>query len=210
VEGLQVEVLGLREERDRSQAALEAKDLEIQRIHEHYQDELKQQRKKYKSTIEGLEYEVGNLQHKFNEVTSLSDTRGRELAGAQTFLSTADTISVSEVVDKVTALNEEIFQAAAYLGDCVQHSSRRYDSLIPDDKDKAHRNTKRILKDGLTGLLDHKRREDWPINFLLVQVTVQTLLVEDCRAAICSWYQSDSTINKSLQDMYDRICTSGR
>ena len=210
MEGLQVEVLGLREERDRSQAALEAKDLEIQRIHEHYQDELKQQRKKYKNTIEGFEYEVDNLQHKFNEVTSLSDIRGRELAGAQTFLSTADTISVSEVVDKVTALNEEIFQAAAYLGDCVRCSSRRYNNLIPEDKDKAYRITKRILKDGLTGLLERQRREDWPISFLLVQVTVQTLLVEDCRAAICSWYQSNSTVNKSLQEMYDNICTSGR
>ena len=63
-----------------------------------------------------LQNELTIVHQQLEDAEHLSEVRGKVLVGAQVFLTKADTISISEVGEKVTALNEDIFQAAA--GSC--------------------------------------------------------------------------------------------
>ncbi|KAJ2935090.1 hypothetical protein H1R20_g2032, partial [Candolleomyces eurysporus] len=78
--------------------------------------------------------ELSAVKQQLSDAVNLSEVRGKELKGAQVFLTKADTLSVADVVQKVNALNEEIFQMAAFLGKVFVH-----EVLEPDANRQEHR-----------------------------------------------------------------------
>ena len=134
------------------------------------------------------------------EVTDLSNLRGNELAGAQAFLAKTDTISGQEVQDLVHTLNEEIFQAAASLGDCVLR--RRYNLSKEDREHYYHRAEQAIGEKTLLILSQQSRSDHHEINPLLVQIVVQIFLVTLCAQEINSWDPDDDEFSDGLQKVY--------
>ncbi len=158
-----------------------------------------------KEMIEGLQLELRAVTKKYDDAKLLSDTRGKELHGAQMFLTKADSLSVSELIQKVNALNEEIFQAAASLGDFII----RYRWDIPDaDLQVRQKGSSDVLGTPLIQILTTEaQKQDEPANPLLVQITLQVLLTSFCASMIRTWSHDDST-DSYLQKLYDQIRAS--
>ena len=87
------------------QSLIEQRDANIREM----QDNLRlviRENKHLQETVEQVSRERDAAQRNLQDATDLSNRRGNELAGAQTFLSKADTISSAEVQQKLAALNE--------------------------------------------------------------------------------------------------------
>jgi len=190
-----------------SEAALATKNVEIQELHNLYKRGPRTQTRMAPSeeNTEGLRGELDALRRKYNDVVSLSDTRGKELAGTQTFLSRADGISVEEAVDKVTALNEEIFQASAFLAECMVQ--KRYNFTDAEWRDFSDEAGRYLNEQVMTLLYQETKREGQP-EYLLVQVIIQILLVDACKAEIHSWYPDDREVSRVLKEVHGRILAS--
>jgi hypothetical protein len=79
-----------------------------------------------KDTIRSLQNELINVHATF---MSNQKTLKTFLKFTRKNLLILDTLSISEVGEKVTALNEENFQVAAALGEALVHKSREVDRL---------------------------------------------------------------------------------
>ena len=71
-----------------------------------------------------LTHELEAVKAQLADAKTLSEAKDKELKGAQVFLTKADTLSTTDVVQKVNALNEEIFQSAALLGEMLWITER--------------------------------------------------------------------------------------
>ena len=140
------------------------------------------------------------------EVTDLSNLRGNELAGAQAFLAKTDAISGQEVQDLVHTLNEEIFQAAASLGDCVVR--RSYDLSIEDRENYYDRVGGAVGQKILSILSQQSKFDDHEINPLLVQIVVQIFLVTFCAQEINYWDPNNVDFSDGLQKVYEGLQAS--
>ena len=134
----------------------------------------------------------------------LADVRGRELLGAQVFLTTADLTSVSEIRKKTCELNDEIFQASALLAE----------SLIPEvadwasEKQNASCNVARsILGDAMFEAMTSSNGAE--INPFLVQLALQIYMTCFCREKLEKWYEKDKDINNFLVELYTGISGKG-
>lgn len=77
-----------------------------------------------------LKDELEDVKAQLADAKSFLEAKRKELKGAQVFLNPADTLSTTDVVQRVITLNEEIFQAAALLGEMLQipeHEGRTQD-----------------------------------------------------------------------------------
>ena len=97
------------------------------------EEELRRECERMGDRVIGLEHEIGRMRAFYQEVVdeqtrqtraaeerlkqteNLLTTRSAELSGAQTFLSTADGLSETEVLSVVRDLNENIYQVAVKL-----------------------------------------------------------------------------------------------
>jgi DNA repair exonuclease SbcCD ATPase subunit len=135
--------------------------------------------------------ELSAVKQQLNDAVTLasSQTRMGELqnaGGSQTFLMQADNSSGVDVIQKVNAVNEEIFQVAAYLGEVLF-----YEVLTPGGDRQEHRQrainasyegAKNMLGDKLANALAQasvKEPKD-EINPLLVQIVMQIALTNWC------------------------------
>jgi hypothetical protein len=84
------------------------------------------------------------------EYKNISEIRGKELISAQVFLRKADLLSISDVKDKVNALNDENFQASASLGDALVHF--KYE-LAKEEWEAAYAEACRTVSEPLTRAL---------------------------------------------------------
>ncbi|KAJ2917958.1 hypothetical protein MD484_g2425, partial [Candolleomyces efflorescens] len=107
-----------------NQARMLEMEFNSARKHIHAQDE----------ELKSVRNELAAVKQQLSDAVNLSEVRGKELKGAQVFLTKADTLSVTDVVQKVSALNEEIFQMAAYLGEVLV-----YEVLEPEADRQEHR-----------------------------------------------------------------------
>jgi hypothetical protein len=158
-----------------------------------------------KDTINGLQNELINVHQQLEDSKALSEVRGKELFGSQVFLDKADTLSISEVGEKVTALNEEIFQAAATLGEALIH--QRHD-VSQTEFDAAAAESVQMVGEKTTDLLITESRKPEPeVNPFIVQVVLQIFMVKFCVSKIQSWYPlaADSTIGNFLTAIYSEI-----
>ncbi|CAA7260313.1 unnamed protein product [Cyclocybe aegerita] len=153
-----------------------------------------------------LEWELDSLRDRLQDATALSDARGKELISAQTFLSTADNISVSEVISKIAALNEEVFQISAFLGDCL---ICRHEPPTPEqDLQEIFETLQRRLGTEIAFALSQQpHTEEKEPNRLLAQMVLQINLVKFCFRKIRAWH-SDGELHHLLGDIFHGIRSS--
>ena len=159
-------------------------------------------------TISSLQNELINVHQQLDDAKKLSEVREKEFVSSQVFLAKADTLSISEVGEKVTALNEEIFQAAATLGDALVYERRE---VSQTDLDAAAAVSKEIVGKKMAKLLFALSQKPEPeVNPLLVQVVLQIFMVKFCVSKIQSWYPGDSVIGDFLSAIYSQIRSNGK
>ena len=78
--------------------------------------ELERKYRRQRDTIRSLQHELTNMGRELQEYKYLSNIRGGELNGARFYLTQVDRLSISDVKDKVNALDGEIPQASVSLG----------------------------------------------------------------------------------------------
>jgi len=199
----------LRDEYRQSRATIENYDRELRRRTielnkgHHHINYLQHENQRSKDTINGLQNELMAVHQQLDDAKALSEVRGKELFGAQVFLTKADTLSISEVGEKVTALNEEIFQAAATLGEALIH--QRYE-VSQKKLEEAAALSQEMVGEKLTRILIAESQKPEPeVNPLLVQVVLQIFMVEFCVSKIQSWYPGDDAIHGFLSAIYSEI-----
>ncbi len=163
--------------------------------------------KELRTANQSLQYERDGLNRNLEDATQLSNVRGNELAGSQVFLSRADTVSVAELQDRINALNEEIFQAAASLGDFMV--PRRYELSDNDGRLFRDRLQKFVGKRMLYILGDQARSNRPEVNSLLIQVAIQIFLVEACEYEMVNLDPNEVEFSRNLTKLYRGIQESG-
>jgi hypothetical protein len=168
--------------------------------------EAEQDRSRLKDNVRSLQHELDNVRRELGEAKTLSEIRGRELVGAQVFLTKADSLSISEVIDKVNILNEEIFQAAASLGETLMHVKRE----LPEEEIQRHfEQACRLIGEPMVKfLLDQAQRSDPEVNMLIVQASLSIFLVGFCISKLDSWHPSEKDIDGFLGTLYNEIKAS--
>ena len=193
----------LRQARDIHDYELRRRDGELQQANQvigHLQHETQ----RFKDSISGLQNELYNIHQQLEDAKNLSEVRRKELFGAQVFLTKADTLSISEVGEKVATLNEGIFQAAATLGDILIH--KRHDEVTQAYMDAATAESQEMVGEKLTNILITQSQKPEPeVNPLLVQVVLQIFMVQFCVSKIQSWYLDNSAIERFLGAIYSDI-----
>jgi hypothetical protein len=151
-----------------------------------------------------LTHELEAVKVQLADAKTLSEVRGKELKGAQVFLTKADTLSTTDVVQKVNALNEEIFQAAALLGEMLQNSERK--DRTQEQITVAFEKARWMLGEQMASVLaveSSNIRTD--LNPLLVQVVLQIAITTWCKFVVSSWKPSDGTVADFLAAIYSEI-----
>ena len=147
-----------------------------------------------KDTIRGLERELQEYKNP------------SYVHGAQAFLTKVD-LSISEVKDKVNALNDKNFQASASLGDSLVHF--KYE-LAKEDMDTALAEVCRTVSEPLARALVKETQKPEPtVNPLLVQVVLQMYLVHFCTSKIDSWLPGTQETSDFLTSIYSKIRRTG-
>jgi hypothetical protein len=188
----------LQEEVSRYRGLMAVKDSELNQLRRNY--------KEYRQEHEILQHEHNSLSRQLQNTTSLSNARGKELAGAEAFLSKADNISVGEVRGLIEALNDEIFQAAASLGDCIV---RQKYNLSEEDGRSSKKRLRPLIGKGLLHLLSTQNMTESHVNPLLVQVVAQVLLVDRCNYEVMLWDPNRSELSEGLRKLYRGMQVSG-
>jgi len=166
-------------------------------LRDHQDPRLLEENRSLKDELEAVKVQLADAK-------ALSEARGKELKGFQVFLTPADTLSTADIVQKVNALNEEIFQAAALLGEMLRMTERtdRTQEQITEAFEKA----KWMLGEHMAAILAaesmNPRRD---LNPLLVQVVLQIAMTTWCRFVVSSWKPNDSTMADFLAAIYSGI-----
>ena len=159
-----------------------------------------------KDSINSLQNDLKNIHQELEDGKTVSEVRKKRLSGAQ-----LDTLSLSEVGKKVTALNEEIFQAAAELGEILAHK-RHHDELSQKKLFAAAAAvSQEMVGEKMTNLLITQSQKLEPeVNPLLVQIVLQIFMVKFCVSKIQSWYPGDSVVGGFLSAIYSEIRSTGK
>ena len=169
--------------------------------------ELDSENRRSKDTIRSLQHEITNMGRELQEYKNLSEIRGRELVGAQVFLTKADLLSISDVKDKVNALNGENFQASASLGESLVHF--KYE-VAEEEREAAYAQVCRTVSEPLARTLIKETQKPEPeVNPLLVQVVLEMYLVHFCSSMIESWFPGNRETSDFLTTIYTEIRRTG-
>ncbi|KAF9523711.1 hypothetical protein CPB83DRAFT_862335 [Crepidotus variabilis] len=156
--------------------------------------------------VQRLEHELKIMSKKYEDTKLISDARGKELVGAQVFLNKADSLSVSDLVQKVNGLNEEIFQAAASLEEVLRFSKH---DITEEKLQKRADYTCGLIGQPLAQFV-HKeaQKPGGAANPLLVQITIQVCLTAFCAVKIQTWAAGERAIDQYLKKLYSEIHAS--
>ncbi len=165
-------------------------------------NELQQSREKY----DYLSNAYKRVCRELEDSRRLADVRGRELFGAQEFLTTSDIVSVSEISQKVTELNDEIFQASALLKDSLVHEVASHGT--EDEKNSSLEFVLIILGELMFDAITNSLKGG-EINPILVQLALQTYLSCFCCEKFETWYEKDENTNDFLVNIYREISRTG-
>ena len=150
-----------------------------------------------KERVGSMEHELKSVTKRYEDVKSLSEER----FGIQVFLSKADSLSISDVTQKIHTLNEEIYRAAASL--FIVRSEFAEDSKQYMDHSKT------LLGPSLARILHTAAgKSDEPLNPFLVQVTLQAFLINFCKKKIDQWTEVESSTDQFLHTLYHEIRSS--
>ena len=174
---------------------------------ENYDRELRSRSEKLRQATQYIDYLERENQRSKDSINGLQDdsneVQGKGLLGSQ-----ADALSISEVSEKVDALNEEIFQAAATLADALIHKRH---GVSQTELDAATSMSQEMVGEKITNILITQSQKPEPeVNLLLVQVVLQIVMIKFCVSKIQSWYPGDSVIGGFLSAMYSEILSDGK
>lgn len=114
-----------------------------------------------------------------------------------------------EVRALVDALNEEIFQTAASLGDSVCH----WKCDLSDEEQRSRiKRLQPIVGEGLLRILSAQtvtESKTRTVNPLLVQVVAQIFLVDRCKYEVDQWDPNRPELSDSLTELYRGMRVSG-
>jgi len=146
---------------------------------------------------------VGSL---LTDAQNLSQVRAEELKGAQVFLTKADMISTTDVVQKVTTLNTEIFHTASRLVELL-HLAKSPNKTQRQPTAMENRMLGEKLASDLRELSNRRslatgRTEPNP---LLIQVVFQIAITTWSSSLVSSWEPNDRQLADSMSSMYSGI-----
>jgi hypothetical protein len=168
--------------------------------------ELDSENRRNQDTIRSLQHELTNVGRELQEYKDLYIHR-REVIGAQAFLRKADLLSISDVKDKVNALNDENFQASASLGDSLIHL--KYE-LAKEEQEAAFAEVCRTVSEPLARALVKETQKPEPkVNPILVQVVLEMYLVHFCSFKVESWFPGNRETSDFLTTIYGEIRRTG-
>ena len=171
------------------------------------------ERRRLRAQIDYLNGENDSLKRELKAVGSLlvdaqnlSQVRGEELKGAQVFLTKADMISTTDVVQKVTTLNTEISQTASRFVELL-HLTKSPNRTQRQPTTMEKRMLGEKLASDLHELSNHHslasgRTEPNP---LLIQVVFQIAITTWCSYMVSSWEPNDRQLADSMSSMYSGI-----
>jgi len=168
---------------------------------------LQADRSKLTDANNSMHYELVNVKKQLEEIKALADIRGKELLGAQKFLTKADSISISDLKEKVVALNDEIFQAAASLGETITHQPH---GMTEEDASRMYGEVLQLIGEPITIMLvEEGRKPNADPNPLLVQVVLQVFMTQVCASKIELWVPNDPKISDFFASVYTNIQNAG-
>ena len=202
----------------------------------HYIQHLQHELQRSRDTTNGFQNELNNVRQQLEDAKTLSEVRGKELdlqheshrpkdfisnlpnlinvhqkldpETLSDFSTKTDELSISKVGDKVNALNEEIFQLAATIGEALIH--KRHE-VSQNDLDAAAAESQEMVGEKMTNILINLAQKPEPkVNPLLVQVVLQIFMVNFCVSKIQSWYPGDASIGEFLSAIYNEIHSNGK
>ncbi|KAF9218709.1 hypothetical protein BS17DRAFT_719808 [Gyrodon lividus] len=131
--------------------------------------------------------ESSALKKEFHQVLTLLEDRTSELKGAQSFLTTADAFSGSEVINTLQRLNAEVLQSTAFMAESMVELFDPWMTMRESRTDEqAAGGTRASAKIGgvIAHFLGTKKHKDDPI---LIQIAFQAYLTYMLRWIACSW-----------------------
>ena len=172
--------------------------------------ELEARSRTQEGEVRALREQLKEAEEKLIQVEKLLEVRTADLKGVQTFLTTADLHSGSEIMAMVESLNDEIFQAAAFMAELLESEPvtgwrdrrgnvRKYHQLLVEARQHAG--------EQLFGHIEVKYR-DLRSHPLPLQCAIQGVLTAWCVHKIQSF--SVDAFGDVLQRLYNLIRESGK
>ena len=154
-----------------------------------------------------LKDELEDVKPQLADAKSLLEAKRKESKGAQVFFNPADALSTTDALQKVITLNEEIFQAAALLGEMLLSPKRR--GGTQEQITQAFERARWMLGEQMARILVAQSLNlCTDLNPLLVQVVLQIAITTWCRFVVSLWKPSDSTVADVLAALYSEIVGS--
>jgi chromosome segregation ATPase len=210
---LKEEYYRIRDDYSQSRTTIDNYDRQLKRrnaeIHKgnYFINQLQHESQRSKDIINSLQNELTNVHEQLVDARTLCEARGMKLIGLEVFSTKADTLSILEVGDRVNSLNDEIFQAAATLGDALVH--KRHE-LSQNEWGAAVVASLEVVGEKMTRILiAQAEKPEREVNPLLVQVVLQIFMVEFCFSKVQSWYPGGSAIDQFLSAIYSKIRSTG-
>ena len=166
---------------------------------------LQHENQRFNDSITGFELNIVHQQQEDFEKKE-TEVRGNELFGALALLAKTATLSISKVGEKVTALNEEIFQAAAALGEAFpQVLLSGFCAAAAESQETVGEKLKDIAIANPHWHDPNPKRLKPEVDPLLVQIVFQIFMVNFCVSKIQSWRPGDYPIESFLAELYSEI-----
>jgi hypothetical protein len=144
------------------------------------------------------------LEMEHGKTSTLLEARTSELKGAQSFLTTADSLSGAEVSSMVEGLNAEILQAAAFMVDSFTFG--RVGTTPGKVSTTARTRMESILGPTVLRLLGSVRHCEDP---LVVQIALQACMANFGKWAIAAWHLDISQDQSILGNIYSQMREAG-
>jgi hypothetical protein len=147
--------------------------------------------------------ELQRHQDQLASTKQLLDDRSKELAIAQQFLTTADSLAEADVIRMVKGINEEILQTAALLGETGNLSDTpRLQPEAGFEETLASRTDLPTIHKTILKFLHESRRTPDPS--LALQIAVQAYLASSCERIVSVWHQ-DNDSDAAFRAVYQSV-----
>jgi hypothetical protein len=150
---------------------------------------------------------IRNLQHELQKYKDICE----ELIANQAFLSKTDVLFISDIKDKVNALNQEIFQASAAPRYSLMH--RKYE-LAKEEMEAAFADVCKTVSEPLARVFVRKGQKPGlsvvDPRPMLVQVVLGMYLVHFCSSKLDSWLPGTQGTSDFISARYSDIRRNGQ
>ncbi|KDR69827.1 hypothetical protein GALMADRAFT_255645 [Galerina marginata CBS 339.88] len=152
-----------------------------------------------------LQDELSKVRREFEEYKTRRSgvIQEKETVGARSVLTKANSLTISDAINKLAVLNEEIFQAAASLANTVVRSKRNF---TPEVMQRGRKQVRKLCSEPMIDLLSNQAKKSEPIvNPLVAQAFFSTFFVDFCVSKLGSWYPGDEALDRFLGKLYNEI-----